>query len=330
VKALTLQELEAFFRSLESDWDVRVPVRLHDGTRALGRLDEGPLALAGGRLPRKPTEAFFPQMEQVLTAGPDGVVMQGPPAKPLFVVGFTAQDADCLEFIDRFFSAEYRDDVYFNKRYGAVVVCVSGRCGEDGEFLRIAGGKCDVELIYNGWRYLAAGYSLAGKALVERMPDGAEAPAEALAELQGLSDALPTDDQDLLQAASKLLLAEKVPEEFWQDVADRCIACTSCNLVCPTCTCFDVLDCTVGDSVQRWRLWDSCQLDGFMREASGHNPMGAEHQRTRRRIHHKLAADVTRWGHVTCYLCGRCDEACPTGIGIKAVCREMVEKYGLA
>ncbi len=65
-----------------------------------------------------------------------------------------------------------------------------------------------------------------------------------------------------------------------------------------------------------------------MREASGHNPMGEEHIRTRRRIHHKLAADPTRWGRISCFLCGRCDEVCPTGIGIKAVAREMVRRYG--
>ena len=64
-----------------------------------------------------------------------------------------------------------------------------------------------------------------------------------------------------------------------------------------------------------------------MREASGHNPMGQERLRTHRRIHHKLAADVKRWGHITCYLCGRCDRVCPTGIGIVAVCREMVEEF---
>jgi formate hydrogenlyase subunit 6/NADH:ubiquinone oxidoreductase subunit I len=111
-------------------------------------------------------------------------------------------------------------------------------------------------------------------------------------------------------------------------VSDRCIACTSCNLACPTCTCFDVFDRQAGDKVHRWRIWDSCQLDGFMREASGHNPMGQEYQRTRRRIHHKLGADVQRWGQISCMLCGRCDDVCPTGIGIKAVCKEMVEKYG--
>jgi heterodisulfide reductase subunit C len=74
-------------------------------------------------------------------------------------------------------------------------------------------------------------------------------------------------------------------------------------------------------------MWDSCQLDGFMREASGHNPLGTEALRTRRRIHHKLAADPTRWGHLTCYLCGRCDAACPTGIGIQSVARRIVSRF---
>lgn len=119
-----------------------------------------------------------------------------------------------------------------------------------------------------------------------------------------------------------------MPDAFWVEIADRCIACTACNLVCPTCTCFEVLDRQTDGRVQRHRMWDSCQLEGFMREASGHNPLGTEMARTRRRIHHKLAADVDRWGHITCYLCGRCDDICPTGIGIKAVAKEIAARFG--
>jgi sulfhydrogenase subunit beta (sulfur reductase) len=328
MKILTEQQLEAFFKSAESDYDVQVPIRLHDGTRSLGKPVEGPLALAGGAIPQKITNVFFPQIETVLTIGPDGVKPQEAPSKPLLVVGFTAQDADCLEFIDRFYSENYRDDVYFNKRDSAVIVCVSGQCGADGEFLKIAGEKCDMELIYDGQNYLAVGYTKTGKKLLEKTPAGKKATGKMLEELKKESDALPTDEIELIQAASKLLLEDKVPEEFWHTISDRCIACTSCNLACPTCTCFDVFDREFEGVIHRRRVWDSCQLDGFMREASGHNPMGEERIRTRRRIHHKLAADVTRWGHVTCFLCGRCDRVCPTGIGIKAVCREMLDQYG--
>jgi len=329
VKALNEQELAALFEALAADWDVRVPIRLHDGTRALGRPGEGPLALAGGALPRKITSVFFPQMERVFTAGGGAIEAPAPGAKPLLVVGFTAQDLDCLEFIDRFFGEHFRDHPYFARRQGAATVGVSGRCGRDGAMLKIAAGKCDLELVCDGKRYIAAARSEAGAALAGRVAGGQEVAQAELDALQALSDALPRDDEQLIAAAAALLQQNKVPDEFWQSVADRCIACTSCNLCCPTCTCFEVFDRSAGAArTDRWRMWDSCQLDGFMREASGHNPMGAEWMRTRRRIHHKLAADPARWGQVTCFLCGRCDEVCPTGIGIKAVCREMLARYG--
>lgn len=328
MKILRVNELEEAFASLEGDYDVRVPIALRDGTRTLGKVGDGSLALAGGAVPLKVTSLFFSQDEAILRSGRGGVKMTPAPPTPLMVVGLTAQDADCLAFIDRFFGETFRDNIYFNKRDGAVVMCVSGRCGEEGTFLKIAGCHCDLELICEGDRYLLAPYSDVGRSLAACFDGGEDVHEDALRALQQESDALPTRDADLIQSAAKLVQAGKVPEEFWQSVADRCIMCTSCNLACPTCTCFDVYDRKADGAVERSRMWDSCQLDGFMREASGHNPMGTESARTRRRIHHKLAADPMRWNTVTCFVCGRCDKVCPTGIGILGVCREMLSAYG--
>jgi ferredoxin len=326
MKTASLSELEEILGSLASDYDVRVPVAAYDGTRILGAPAEGPLTLLGGAVPKKITSVFFPQCERAFRYDQGTVQVQEKPAKPLLVVGFTAEDLDCLDFIDRFFSAEFRDDIYFNKRDGAVLVAVSGKCGEGGEFLKIAGGKCDLELIYDGERFLVVPYSAVGKELCERLgTPGSDSSLEALrreSEFQG------TEDEETLRAASEIILADKVPDAFWDEIGKSCIACTSCNYACPTCTCFDVYDRGDRKKGERHRIWDSCMLDGFMREASGHNPMGTEGLRTRRRIHHKLAADKNRWGEITCYLCGRCDEVCPTGIGIKAVSREIVTRFG--
>jgi len=328
MKALTDHQLRTFFHAAARDFDVRVPVRLYDGTRSLGTPDEGELALCGGALPGKITAVFFPQMEWFLHVDENSVRTPEAPAKPLLVAGWTAADLDCLEFVDRFFAAHYRDSVYFSKREGAVLVGVSGFCGANGAIQRIAGKNCDIELIRTDHHYAVKAYSEKGQELTAALP-GEDVPEGSIAHLVTQSEALPQDDLQILRRASELLLADKVPPEFWRKIADRCIACTACNLACPTCTCFDVFDrATSNNGTRRWRLWDSCQLDGFMREASGHNPMGEEGLRTQRRIHHKLAADVRRWGHMTCYLCGRCDRVCPTGIGIVAVCREMVEEYG--
>jgi len=329
MKRATTEQLRTFFASLQTEFDVYVPVKLHDGTRVLGSLSEGPLALEGGKIPQKPTSVFFPQFDKVFVVDEQSKFqMAGPVAKPIMVVGFTAQDLDCLEFIDKFFSENYRDDIYFNKRDGSVVVGVSGRCGKDGEFMKIAGGKCDIELIYDGERFVVQAYTDKGRQLSERLvaPDS-EAPAGLMDALSRESDALPTDDEDTIDKASDLIRAGKVPEDFWDDIASQCIACTSCNLACPTCTCFEVYDRKQNGKMVRQRIWDSCQLDGFMREASGHNPSGRQMQRTHRRIHHKLAADVERWGHKTCMVCGRCDDVCPTEIGMKSVCKMIVERF---
>lgn len=329
MKTLSKNELESFFNDIESDYDVRLPVRLQDGTRTLGKLGDGAMSLCGGVPPVKITSVFFPQNECILSVKADEIQMQRPISKPILLVGLTAADADCLEFVDRFFSTNYRDDIYFNKRDGAAIFCISGWSGLNGGFMRISGGKCDVELIYDRSGFIIKTYTQTGRALVRKMPSGSPAVSRTYRKLKDISQNLPKDDETLIKTASRLILDGKVPEKFWDQIADRCIACTACNLACPTCTCFDLFDRVLADNqVQRWRLWDSCQLDGYAREASGHNPMGQEGTRTHRRIHHKLASDVIRWGHMTCYLCGRCDQVCPTGIGIKAVCREIIERYG--
>ena len=158
------------------------------------------------------------------------------------------------------------------------------------------------------------------------MPDNT--PNETIDRLKRESEALPDENEAFILRAATLIQTGRVPDLFWADIGDRCIACTACNLTCPTCNCFGVQDWRYTDRMERSRMWDSCQLDGFMREASGHNPLGTQALRTRRRIHHKLAADPERWGELGCMLCGRCDAACPTGIGIFAVAREMVARFG--
>lgn len=328
MRALTLKQIERFLESLRSEYEIYVPVLLDDGSRALAPIGQQPLALAGGHVAHKPNSVFFPQFEDVFEMNNEGAISTPRPyAKPIFLVGLTAEDAESVEFTDTFFSTYYRDSLYCNKRENAVIMVVSGRCGANGEFLTLAGGHCDIELSCDGSNFIVSAYTAAGKSLEARMPEGLPVNG-ALAALQQQSSTQPFKEREIIRRASELVRTGKVTDEFWAEIADRCISCTSCNLVCPTCTCFEVLDLQQKDELLRCRMWDSCQLGGFMCEASGHNPLGTQAARARRRIHHKLAADVERWGHITCYLCGRCDEACPTGIGMKAVCREIVAKFG--
>lgn len=325
MKILSSDRLDQFVESLAETWELRVPILLPDGTRVIGSPDDAPLALQGSAILSKPTAAFFPQQETVFTVA--GGEFQEPPAaeRPLFVLGFTPRDLACLRFIDRFFADGWRDDIYFRQRQNAVVAGISGYCGPNGALLPPAGGDCDLELFRGGEDWLVMTYSEAGIRIAADLPD---APEEA-AELFRQAATTPADENQLLIGnASALLRADRVPDSFWAEIGGRCIACTGCNLACPTCTCFGVQDWRSANKTERSRMWDSCQLDGFMREASGHNPLGSEALRTRRRIHHKLAADPEKWGEISCFVCGRCDAVCPTGIGIVAVAREIVARFG--
>ena len=65
------------------------------------------------------------------------------------------------------------------------------------------------------------------------------------------------------------LIARKMKDSFnsplWVELAKRCFSCGSCNIVCPTCYCFDVQDVWNIDqqSGVRFRTWDGCLTEDF-------------------------------------------------------------------
>lgn len=327
LKQLTEKKLFDLLDKLAVHYQLLVPQKLENDTRDLRPWDGRKIALMGEPVQRKPTCHFFPQTDLLLTITPQGTVNLPPePEKPLALFGLNREDLHGIAFVDRFFSTEPADDAYLCKRTNALLIGLTGFTGPARQLLPPAEENCDFELIADRQDWLAVAYSASGEKWLTAYPDGS---AERLEQIRQQSRQLSTPDEKLIQQASRLLQADQVPDLFWEKIAARCICCGGCNFTCPTCTCFGVQDRQTATGVERSRVWDSCQLDAFMREASGHNPMGTELLRTRRRIYHKLVADPQRWGEPGCILCGRCDRACPTGIGMFSICEEIVRCFGV-
>ncbi|KNZ42268.1 anaerobic sulfite reductase subunit AsrA [Acetobacterium bakii] len=114
-------------------------------------------------------------------------------------------------------------------------------------------------------------------------------------------------------------IPEAIPQSvidspFWEDYANRCIACGRCNFVCPTCTCFtmqDIFYTDNGKAGERRRVWASCHVDGYTDMAGGHAFRDNKGQRMRFKVMHKINDYKKRFGTQMCIGCGRCDDVCP-------------------
>lgn len=115
----------------------------------------------------------------------------------------------------------------------------------------------------------------------------------------------------------KELLYQNAEHPQWAKVADRCLSCANCTMVCPTCFCSNVEDVAdlAGEHVDRWRSWDSCFTLEFSYIHGGHVRRSTK-GRYRQWMTHKLASWYDQFGTSGCVGCGRCITWCPVGIDI--------------
>jgi ferredoxin len=115
----------------------------------------------------------------------------------------------------------------------------------------------------------------------------------------------------------KELLYENLDHPRWDEVAERCLSCTNCTLVCPTCFCSTTEDTATldGSEAARTRRWDSCFTLDFS-VVHGIPVRSTPKSRYRQWMTHKLASWYDQFGSSGCVGCGRCITWCPVGIDI--------------
>jgi Fe-S-cluster-containing hydrogenase component 2 len=113
------------------------------------------------------------------------------------------------------------------------------------------------------------------------------------------------------------LLLGNLNHSQWEEVATRCLSCTNCTMVCPTCFCSTVTEVSdlTGDHVDRERQWDSCFNIDFSRMHAG-TVRNTISSRYRQWLTHKLASWHDQFGQSGCVGCGRCITWCPPGIDL--------------
>ncbi|HLP71901.1 MAG TPA: 4Fe-4S dicluster domain-containing protein [Bacteroidales bacterium] len=107
---------------------------------------------------------------------------------------------------------------------------------------------------------------------------------------------------------------------FWEKHCSGCVSCGACAAICPTCTCFLLID---KPGFEKLKQMDACQYPGFERVAGGEDALFELHNRFKNRYMCKYVWKPGKSHAIACTGCGRCIAACIGKINKNEVLREL-------
>ncbi len=322
--AIVLDEIESVAQ-LPVGWrDDQAPgaYRLeHDGNGRLFQYTVGPTS------PKRWT--FPPRVPLAVGQRDEGAVtfQRARPEVPrIAFLGVRACELAGLRVQDRvFLGGPFTDEDYRARRAATFTIAVE--CA-------VAGGTCfctsmgtgpavrdgaDLVLSELDDGFIVRASSPAGAELLARLPLAAASTDQVMTarhQVESVAEAI--GDPVATEGLHDRLMAQW-DSPRWLQIAERCMTCTNCTLVCPTCFCSSVtqrsdLD---GKVATNERIWDSCFTLGFAKVAGG-NFRSRARDRYRQWLTHKFATWIDQFGSFGCVGCGRCITWCPVGIDVRA------------
>jgi ferredoxin len=246
---------------------------------------------------------------------------------PLAFLGVRACELHAIQIQDRvFLGGTYADRDYAARREGAFLVAANcfepaGTCfcTSMGTGPKVEAGYdlALTELLDGEHRFLVEAGSERGAEILSELPSRPATPSDLEAASDSVDSAVKKMGRSMDTHDIRELLATNLDHPRWDDVAERCLTCGNCTLVCPTCFCSAVEDETSlsGDEAERFRVWDTCfSVDYSYIHGGSVRPSG--HSRYRQWMTHKLGTWFDQFDSSGCVGCGRCITWCPVGIDI--------------
>jgi ferredoxin len=252
------------------------------------------------------------------------------PAPPYALIGVRACELAALNVHDRTLrDGPYPDPTYTARRQAAFIVAVNCTESDAACFCASLGTGPGVsagfdlaltELVdAHAHVFLIRAGSARGEAILAKLP---HQPANATQQEQArlLIRAAANSQTRALQTHDLPgFLYDHYDHPQWDKVADRCLSCSNCALVCPTCFCHAIVDemDLAGEQAERIRQWDVCHMlehsyihGGYIRTST--------RSRYRQWLTHKIATWIDQFNCLGCIGCGRCLVWCPVAIDITA------------
>lgn len=270
--------------------------------------------------------------------------------KKLTLIGARGCDLEALEVLDRVNKeGDFNDPFYASNREKVLIVgadCTD--CGQTCFCNLVKGNPYPVKLFDINLSPIKEGYiaeigTEKGKNLID---DNQLLFTEADGELldkkeknrKKVIDCLKENNK-IYQLRLELSVAHKLnlQNKAWKVLTKDCVECSACNFICPTCTCFLLLDQDKNlpagrhgkDKYERFKVWDACLKSGYQKVAGGANPRGKLYERLQNRYQCKFDYSFDRLDRYTCVGCGRCIDGCAGNIDMRKIFVELEKQAPL-
>ena len=247
-----------------------------------------------------------------------------PETKPTAVLGVRACDLAGLGIQDHIFlNGPYPDPYYQRRRERLFLISVNCSkshptcfCASTGTGPKAQHGF-DLSLTEADDDFLIQAGSEKGLNVLEQLPSISASKERISQDDERIAACARSQTRNLPQTNLPDALYEAHEHPRWDQVAARCLSCTNCTMVCPTCFCHGVEETPTLDfqESEHTRVWDSCFTPdhGYIH---GKNFRPTTKDRYRMWLTHKLASWIDQFGTSGCVGCGRCITWCPVGIDL--------------
>jgi NAD(P)H-flavin reductase/formate hydrogenlyase subunit 6/NADH:ubiquinone oxidoreductase subunit I len=326
MKIISKQDFLKFVNSLINDgsWDV-VGVKSRGNKYAFDSLESADeLRLSYDTTILPPKKYFYPQRETLIQfdTAKGGFTESSTDIKPRIIMGISPYDIAALLQLDEVFKESKADPYYAEKRDASIIIGINIQTMTEWNFSAVMGSATvnqgyDLMLTDLGDKYAIDVGSDKGKQLLsgyaknvrDAYANEVQLVERKKLEIINMSQQKLDFSPDLIP---ELLNQNYANVPFWEKHSEKCLACGSCVMVCPTCYCFDIKESPILslDRGERIRTWDACLLEGFAKVASGEDFRPTLSARYRHRYFKKGQYLFNRFGFISCVGCGRCSSNC--------------------
>jgi sulfhydrogenase subunit beta (sulfur reductase) len=263
--------------------------------------------------PVTPLKNFFLPVKENVTS-------LEPPSAKVLILGIPNCDIMALAILDAIYlDGDYPDPFYRQRRENTTLIssdCLSiqEHCHCTSYGIEPRGNEhSDLSANMVKESVILSIHGKKGEALLEHL--GIIVPLEPVPELLESLEKMHAAVMDQLKSKNEALpgyhetgqLVSSAPRESLYKYASNCVSCGACSAICPTCSCFLLID---RPGYEKIRQLDTCQYPGFERVASGEDALGHLPERFRNRYMCKYVWKTEKYGLQACTGCGRCIETC--------------------